>query len=39
MNLLHLNVEVDPIWIEGTVDAMSFPALGLLIASRRLSTP
>jgi hypothetical protein len=32
-------VEVDPIWIESTVPAVTFPPLGLLLASRRPEHP
>jgi len=39
LNLLHPGVEVDPIWINGTAVAVSFPALGLLLASRRPEHP
>ncbi len=39
LNLLHPGVEVDPIWINATVIAVSFPALGLLLASRRPDHP
>jgi hypothetical protein len=40
LNLLHPGVEVDPIWwIQGTVVGVTFPALGLLLASRRPEHP
>jgi hypothetical protein len=39
LNLLHPGVEVDPIWIESTVPAVTFPPLGLLLASRRPEHP
>jgi hypothetical protein len=39
LNSLHPDVEVDPIWIESTVPAVTFPPLGLLLASRRPEHP
>jgi len=39
LNLLHPGVEVDPIWIHGAVVSVTFPALGLLLASRRPEHP
>ena len=39
LNLLQPSVEVDPIWIQGTVVGVTFPALGLLLASRRPEHP
>jgi hypothetical protein len=39
LNSLHPGVEVDPMWIEGTVAAVTLPPLGLLLASRRPEHP
>jgi hypothetical protein len=39
LNLLHPGVEVDPLWIQSTVISVSYPALGLLLASRRPEHP
>jgi hypothetical protein len=39
LNLLHPGVEVDPFWIQTTVVSVSYPALGLLLASRRPEHP
>src|SRR5215212_2288098 len=39
LNLLHPDVEVYGLWVQDTVVAATFPALGLLIASRRPSHP
>jgi hypothetical protein len=39
LNLLHPGVEVDPIWIHGAVVSVTFPTLGLLLASRRPEHP
>jgi hypothetical protein len=39
LNLLHQDVEVYGLWVQDTVVAATFPALGLLIASRRPGHP
>jgi hypothetical protein len=39
LNLLHPGVKVDPFWIQTTVVSVSYPALGLLLASRRPEHP
>jgi hypothetical protein len=39
LNLLHPGVEVYPLWFTNTVVSVSFPAIGLLLASRRPEHP
>jgi two-component system NarL family sensor kinase len=39
LNLLHPGVEVDPLWFNETVVSVSYPAIGLLLASRRPEHP